>query len=132
MGAKDEKSGAKPVELAKTGDAEGLKARLQAGGPADSSDRLGVTALAHAARRGDLAAIELLLEHGADPDKTSDSGNSPLMEAAARGHADVVKRLLAAGADPKRKNKWGFDAQNWADWPVNGAEIRALLEQNEG
>jgi ankyrin repeat protein len=115
------------VELAKAGDGNAVKARLDAGESADSADRLGVSALAYAARRGDLDVLELLISHGADPNKTDSAGNSPLMEAAARGHTEAIKRLLEAGADPLQTNKWGFGPEKWADWPVNGAEIRALL-----
>ena len=122
----------KLVELAKSGDIGALQGRLDAGESPDSVDRMGVSALAYAARRGDLAMLELLLSHGAEPNKTDDTGNSPLMEAAARGHGEIVKRLLDVGAEPDKANKWGFRAENWADWPVNGAEIRAMLKHARG
>ncbi len=88
--------------------------------------------MSHAARIGDADLVARLLKAGADPNKTSDAGNSPLMEAAARGHLEAMKALLDAGAEPEAKNKWGFAAADWADWPVNGAEVRALLQQHTG
>jgi len=120
------------VELAKRGDAAALGAALEDGAEVDAADRWGVTALGYAAARGDLAAVRLLLDRGASVDKTSAVGNAPLMLAAARGHLEVVQALLDAGADPTAKNKWGFGAADWGNWPANAAEVLALLHAKAG
>lgn len=110
-------------------DHEKARRALTAGVSPDAADSYGVTALLRAAGLGDRAMVELLLEHGADVDKSSDQGNTPLMLAAARGHAEIVRDLLHAGADPGRQNKWDFGADDWAKWPANAADIRALLAE---
>lgn len=115
------------LALIARGDAKGLAAALAAGGEANARDRWGVTALMHAAGRGDLAMVEALLKHGAEATRTSDAGNSALMTAAARGHVEIAARLLDAGLDPAHQNKFGMSAFDWAKWPGNAAEVRALL-----
>ena len=115
------------LTLAVGGDGSALEAALEAGADADACDPRGVSALALAAGKGDLAAVEILLSRGAEVDRSSAVGNSALMAAAARGHLEVVKRLLEAGADPEHKNKWGLNADDWATWPENTAEMLAVL-----
>jgi hypothetical protein len=39
----------------------------------------------------------------------------------------VLRALLEVGADPGHKNRWGLGAADWAQWPANAAEVRALL-----
>ena len=114
------------------GDGAALEAALEGGADAEARDPRGVSALALAAGQGDLEAVELLLAHGAEVDRPSEAGNSALMAAAARGHVQVVERLLAVGADPGHKNKWGMGANDWAQWPVNAAEIQAVLSSRGG
>ena len=115
------------LTLIERGDAAGLEAALAAGADAKACDRLGVSALTHAAAGGDAAAVRLLLDHGAEVNRTSQAGNAPLMAAAARGHLAVMKALLEAGADPEHRNKWGLGAADWAKWPANVTESLALL-----
>ncbi|MDH3970503.1 MAG: ankyrin repeat domain-containing protein [Rhodospirillales bacterium] len=76
----------------------------------------------------DLAALRLLPAHGAAGGRRAGAvGNTALMEAAARGHRKVVQAQLQASANPAHKNKWGL-AADWARWPANAAEVRALLQ----
>jgi hypothetical protein len=51
------------------------------------------------------------------------------MLAAARGESVIVRDLLEAGADTDARNKWNYSAADWAKWPENAAEIRALLAE---
>ncbi len=114
------------------GDAAALKVALEGGADAGARGRWGVSALAQAAGKGDLEAVDLLLAHGAEVDRASEAGNSALMAAAARGRLEVVERLLEAGADPGHKNKWDLGADDWAQWPGNAAEVRAVLRAGRG
>lgn len=56
------------------GDAEGARAALAAGAPANAASTKGVTALILAASLGQLAIARLLLEHGADPARCTADG----------------------------------------------------------
>ncbi len=118
-------------DLLDRGETAALLVALDAdGGSSDGAgarDRWGCSLLYHAAGKGDVALIDALLARGAEVDRASDAGNTPLMLAAARGHREAVDRLLAAGAAPDHRNRWGFDAQAWADWSPQAAEIRAAL-----
>ena len=122
------KADADILKLVARGNLEGLRQALGAGADAGAKDRFGGSALARAAAKGDLDAANLLIDHGADPNDTSQAGNSPLMMAAAQGHLEMVQLLLERGADPDSKNKWGVGATDWATWPPNAAEIKALLQ----
>lgn len=107
---------------AKRGDAASLRALLEAGVKADTSDAAGVPAIAWAALAGGDAAIKLLLDAGAAVRKNRPARQSLLLYLAqglARGnygigspngdspstdktrpesHAEIVRRLIAAGA----------------------------------
>lgn len=117
------------LALVARGDQAGLAAALEAGADPNAADRWGVTALARAAAKGDLAVVDLLLTHGAEVDRASGAGNTALMAAAAAGRVEALERLLAAGADPGHGNTWGLTAHDWAQWPPNGADVQALLEE---
>ncbi len=115
------------LKAAQKGDIEALKAGFAAGEPVDGCDRYGATLLYLAAASGRIETVEFLLSAGASVEQTSDAGNSPLMIAAARGHEEVVRRLLAAGASSEHKNKWGFGARDWAQWPSNADVMTGLV-----
>ncbi len=120
------------LAIVSRGDTAALQSALDGGADPSACDRLGASALAHAAGRGNLAMVELLLARGAQVDRASEAGNSALMAAAARGRLELVERLLEAGADPGHKNKWGLGADDWAQWPGNAAEVRARLRSRGG
>ncbi|WP_037606137.1 ankyrin repeat domain-containing protein [Streptacidiphilus rugosus] len=90
----------KVFDLARSGDAAGLAAYLDAGVPADLTNEKGDTLLMLAAYHAHAEAVRTLLERGADADRANDRGQTPLAGAVFKGAADVVAALLAAGADP--------------------------------
>ena len=117
------------LALVARGDRAGLAAALESGADPNAADRWGVTALARAAAKGDLAMADLLLAKGAEVDRASAAGNTALMAAAAAGRVEMLERLLSAGADHGHGNTWGVTAYDWAQWPPNGADVQALLEE---
>ena len=81
------------------GDADMVRATIDAGVDVDSRDRYGQTALMLAAHAGHDAVVAVLLAHGAALDVTAKYGLSALMLAIVAGHPDVAIRLARAGAD---------------------------------
>lgn len=80
------------------GDAEILKAFLDAGADANAAIRENWSLLLQASLDVNQAAVELLLSHGAKPNVVDESGYTPLSRAA--GNTNIVKLLLEAKADP--------------------------------
>ncbi|MDE2842781.1 MAG: ankyrin repeat domain-containing protein [Chloroflexota bacterium] len=99
-------AGVTPLMLvAKAGEQETAFRLLDWGADQDLRDRLGLSALHHAAAGGHAAVIGVLMESGADPDQPDHYGRTPLHLAAARGHAPAVARLLAGRASPNAQDR---------------------------
>jgi len=75
----------------------------------DKPDRVGRTALVHAAKIGNNVACRLLIEKKCDVNilPTHDFGKTPLMWASCTSNRDLLKVLLEAKADPNMKTKNG-------------------------
>ena len=82
------------------GDADAVRALLEAGSDADVPEADGSSALHWAASQGDPRLTALLLEAGADPERANRTGATPLRLAAISGNADTIALLLDAGVDP--------------------------------
>jgi ankyrin repeat protein len=65
----------------------------------EARDRLGKTALSHAAQEGRNAVVDMLLDRGASIDSRAISGATPLFFATEADRAATSKLLLARGAD---------------------------------
>ncbi|WAC57792.1 ankyrin repeat domain-containing protein [Gordonia sp. SL306] len=97
-------------DMARAGDAETLRAYLEAGVPADLRNQAGDSLLMLAAYHGSGPAVTALLDHGADADVANDKGQTPLAGAVFKGHDDVVELLVRAGADPHAGTPSAHDA----------------------
>jgi ankyrin repeat protein len=113
-------------------DGAALREVLAAGGDPNQRGAGGEPALSHAVWSGDSDLVAALLDAGAAADGASDCGNTALMHAVARGYLDIAKLLQSRGASLSRRNKWGLGAEDWAQWPVNGADITAELGLGRG
>ncbi|MYR07520.1 ankyrin repeat domain-containing protein [Gordonia sp. SID5947] len=96
--------------MARAGDAEMLRAYLEAGVPVDLRNQAGDSLLMLAAYHGSAPAVNALLEHGADANGANDKGQTPLAGAVFKGHDDVVEILVRAGADPHAGTPSAHDA----------------------
>jgi len=76
----------------------------------------GIGILDEALNYDDLEFIKYLVEEkGLDPLVTNrKSGFTPIMQAASYGYLDIVKYLLSKGADIKERDRFGFNAKDYA------------------
>jgi ankyrin repeat protein len=88
------------LDLARRGDAVGLRDLLDAGVPVNLSNSAGDTLLILAAYHVRPSVVALLLERGADTERVNDHGQTALGAAVFRQAAPIVQALLDAGADP--------------------------------
>jgi ankyrin repeat protein len=87
------------ADLARQGDAAGVRALLAKQADVDAPEADGMTALHWAARRDDLAIGQALVAAGANPNAATRYGITPLALAATNGSARFVELLLKAHAD---------------------------------
>lgn len=110
-------------EAVDSGDAELVRALVEAGADAQRANDYGVPPLAEAARTGNLEMCRILLKAGADPNAAP--GGFPLLYGPVNeNHLEVVQLLLASGA------RLGDHKQSLVD-AAPTPEIRALLEAAE-
>ena len=81
---------------------------LDGGMPVDSVDRVGMTALQHAAMYSETDVIHKLLQRGADVNKRDrDDGRTALHYSARKNNTDAIRLLLQNGASTTIKDKKG-------------------------
>ncbi len=121
--------GVHPLGLAcANGNADLVKALLEAGAKAEPERDRQHTSLMAAARTGKPASVRLLLEAGASVNARDRQGQTALMWAAVEGHAEAVKILLEAGADREvRLRRSGFTAWFFAAREGHLEVIEVLL-----
>ena len=88
------------VDLARTGDRNGLAEVLDAGVPVNLTNAAGDSLLILAAYHDHRDVVDLLLARGADVERVNDRGQTALGAAVFRRSTRIVEALLAAGADP--------------------------------
>ena len=98
------------MRAAMIGHTDAVRALIDRGLDANSTDSSGRTPLIEAVFGGHVETVQALLNRGADVNAQDFDGWTALMEAAAKGRADLVRLLLASGADARVKNKNGWTA----------------------
>ncbi|GAC1338584.1 MAG: hypothetical protein NVSMB26_26180 [Beijerinckiaceae bacterium] len=97
------------------------------GASLDARDRLGATALAHAAKAGRDRIVDMLLERGAPIDARAISGATPLYVAIEADHALTARRLIARGADVNVAGPGGLSPLAAASFNGNAELVDLLL-----
>jgi uncharacterized protein len=106
---------------------ESLASRLlEFGASVASQDRLGGTALTHAARSGQTALVKLLLQNGSDPNHRMVNGSTALFVAVEKDQEDAAAELIAKGADAKIEGRSRLSPLAAAAFNAN-ARLAALL-----
>eukprot|EP00439_Symbiodinium_sp_Y106_P075180 s742_g14.t2 len=122
-------------EAATFGQAEVVKALLEACADLDYVDISGWTALMQASLYSRLDVVRLLLQEGAEANVVDEDGTTALMLASMTGHAEVVEVLIKSGADRTLVSKEGktafMEASSWGheteeDDQASSAALRAL------
>lgn len=101
-------------EAVKSGDADLVRAHLEAGADPDEPVVLGLTPLMRAALRNDVAIVTLLLGAGADMDAVAPESLTAVHVAAQADAADSIEVLVAAGADLEALSGNGMNALHHA------------------
>ena len=101
-------------EAVKSGDADLVRAHLEAGADPDTPRVLGFTPLMRAAVRNDVAIVTLLLDAGADLDAVAPESLTAVHVAAQADAAESLEVLAAAGADLGALSSNGMNALHHA------------------
>jgi ankyrin repeat protein len=112
------------VDLARTGDTDGLRVLLDAGLPVNLTNAAGDSLLILAAYHCHLPTVRLLLDRGADVERVNDRGQTALGAAVFRRAEPIVRALLDAGASP---DSGGRSARQVADF-FQLADMAHLLD----
>ena len=96
--------------MARDGDAESLKAYLDAGVPVDLNNEAGDTLVMLAAYHGHPHTVRMLVGKGADVNRPNEKGQTPLAGAVFKGEDEVVRELVEGGADPHGGHPSAIDA----------------------
>jgi ankyrin repeat protein len=93
----------KLILAAQEGDAQTLKALLEAGVDVNAKAHAGMTALMHATKNKHGECVKVLIKAGADVNAVNELGRTALKMAEEKGFQDITKLLKDAGAVGKPK-----------------------------
>ncbi len=95
------------LDMAASGDAQGISHLLKLDINLNETDSEGKTALHVASSSGDAEIVSILLIRGASIDPKDNSGETPLLLAVKAGKEDVVDILCSSGADISIQDNFG-------------------------
>ncbi|WP_417507085.1 ankyrin repeat domain-containing protein [Microbacterium sp.] len=95
---------------AASGDADAVRAALDAGAAIEARGDGGMTALVAATKGNQVDAARVLIEAGADVNAKDDIQDSAYLYAGARGHDEILRLTLESGADLTSTNRFGGTA----------------------
>ncbi|MEV4737366.1 MULTISPECIES: ankyrin repeat domain-containing protein [unclassified Microbacterium] len=110
------------------GDADAVRAALDAGADLEARGGGGMTALVAATKANHLAAARALIDAGADVNAKDDIQDSAYLYAGARGHDEILRLTLDHGADLASTNRYGGTALIPASERGLLSTIRILLD----
>jgi len=95
------------LAAAASGDAEGVRAALEAGADLETRDGQGRTALLLAATFDHVEVAEVLVERGASADALDDRHDTPWLVTGVTGSVAMLEALLPADPDLTIRNRYG-------------------------
>ncbi|MBT2496443.1 ankyrin repeat domain-containing protein [Microbacterium sp. ISL-59] len=110
------------------GDADAVRAALDAGAAIEGRGDGGMTALVAATKADQVDAARALIEAGADVNAKDDIQDSAYLYAGARGHDEILRLTLESGADLTSTNRFGGTALIPASERGLLATVEILLE----
>ena len=110
------------IAAAHYGTSTSLRALLDAGAEAQSSERRRHSPLQYAAMSGDIESVRLLLARGAE------ASAEAVSESVTFGHPDVVQALVDAGADVTLTERSGINLLHWATITNRATVIPVLVK----
>jgi len=110
-------------------DHELVKALLDAGAKADTTNSFGSSPLMEAVKLADVELVRLLLGAGADPDSPNQDNQTALMLASNIGSLEIATMLIDAGADVNAIESFrGQNALMWASAENHPDIVELLIE----
>jgi len=116
------------LTAAAAGEADAVRAALDAGADIEARGSEGMTALVAATKANHVDAARILIEAGADVNAKDDIQDSAYLYAGARGHDEILVLTLEHGADLKSTNRFGGTALIPASERGLLATVEILLE----
>ena len=110
------------------GNAEIVRALLEAGAIPDAVSDRGSTALIQACHFGRLGVVEELLKNGASVEQSNDKNTTALMRASQEGHEEVVKLLIQHGCMVNRCNDERMNALMLCSQRGHVGVVKLLIE----
>ena len=100
---------------------------IEGGASVAARDRLGGTALTHAARGGHAAVIKVLVQHGADIDQRTVADSTPLYVAAEQNRLEAAEALIGLGANAALPGRSGVTPLSAAAFNGSDKIVELLL-----
>ncbi|MGW4026688.1 ankyrin repeat domain-containing protein [Streptomyces sp. NPDC005009] len=119
------------LDAAARGDADAVRAALDAGARTGTRDSRRRTPLLLAALHDHVAAARVLVAAGADPNAQDDQDDSPWLVTGVTGSVAMMRTLLPARPDPKVTNRFGGTSLIPAAERGHVDYVRSLLRETD-
>lgn len=117
------------IDVANSGDVNGVIGMLRVGMPINSQDKDGYSALYWAVFSDYTDVVDDLISNGADVNVQNNHNWTPLHAAAHNRNTEMMKFLLQHGAEPSIRNNRGETALDIARTFLREKEIQQLVEK---
>ncbi|MCM2391635.1 ankyrin repeat domain-containing protein [Streptomyces albipurpureus] len=124
-------TGVRLLEAARSGDADEVRAALDAGADVETRDGDGRSPLLLASLGDHVAVAHTLVAAGADPDAQDSRRDSAWLVTGVTGSVEMMRALLPAGPDMTVRNRFGGVSLIPASERGHVAYVRAVLSETD-